>query len=41
MIDIEILIIMAIFLGGFYFGYKIKEGLLNLKNYLDEIRKFE
>jgi hypothetical protein len=41
MINTEILAITAIFLSGFYVGYKIKEGFIKLKEYLEEIRGLE
>ncbi len=34
MINTEILAITAIFLGGFYMGLKVKEGLNDLKQYI-------
>lgn len=39
MINTEILAITAIFTAGFYIGFKIKEGLYNLKEYLIKRRK--
>jgi len=36
MINTEILAITAIFLGGFYIGLKVKEGLNDLKQYIKE-----
>lgn len=34
MINTEILAITAIFGGGFYIGFKVKEGIYSLREYL-------
>jgi hypothetical protein len=40
MINTEILAISAIFIGGFYLGYKLKGGVFLLKEYISN-RKLE
>jgi len=40
MISTETLAITAIFIAGFYFGYKIKEGVYNLRNYVAKRKQY-
>jgi len=41
MINTEILAITAIFTSGFYVGFKIKQGLYNLNDYIQKRKRIE